>query len=143
MVLVLIAGGGGGAVWSLSSTPETVKLTGPANKPAGNREIFGSSTPAANADRGGAKVETAKAPDPEPKTSSVGDLQHIRIDVDEGKADVIRNGATLGSTPLDIDVAIGRSETLTLKRDGYEDKEVTIEASAGKKAFTFSLKPKK
>ncbi len=69
--------------------------------------------------------------------------QRVRVDLDEGKADVIRNGQLLGSTPLDVDVAAGESPKLTLHRDGYEDKEVSIESAGGKKTFTFSLKPKK
>lgn len=66
----------------------------------------------------------------------------IRVDLDEGKAEVLRNGQSLGTTPLDVDVAAGETPKLTLHRDGFEDKDVSIESGGGKKVFTFSLKPK-
>ncbi|MEQ1922316.1 MAG: serine/threonine-protein kinase [Pyrinomonadaceae bacterium] len=66
----------------------------------------------------------------------------IRIDVDEGKAQVMQNGQVLGTTPYDMDINPGEKPSLTLRRDNFEDKSVLIEAGSGKKVFTFSLKPK-
>ena len=66
----------------------------------------------------------------------------VRVDVDEGKAQVLKNGQLLGSTPLDIDANLGETLGLTLHRDGYADKNVNIEVTNGKKVFTFSLKAK-
>lgn len=68
--------------------------------------------------------------------------QRVRVDIDEGKAQVLRNGELLGTTPLDMDLAVGENPSITLHRDGFEDKSVQIEVGSGKKVFTFSLKPK-
>ena len=78
-----------------------------------------------------------------PQTSSLkGGTQHIRVDLDEGNAQVVQNGQPVGTTPLDMDVTNGEKPSLTLHRDGFEDKTVQIDAGGGKKVFTFSLKPK-
>lgn len=66
----------------------------------------------------------------------------VRVDVDEGRARVIRDGTDLGPTPLDLDANLGDNIPLTLRRDGFEDKAVSIQVSSSKKVFTFSLKPK-
>ena len=66
----------------------------------------------------------------------------IRVDVDEGKAQVLKNGQLLGTTPLDMEADLGDSVPLTLRRDGFEDKNVNIQVTSGKKVFTFSLKAK-
>ncbi|MBV9241323.1 MAG: serine/threonine protein kinase [Acidobacteria bacterium] len=95
--------------------------------------ILGGEAPIANV---AAKNNTAT------KTSAPANSQHVRVDVDEGKAQVIRDGQVVGTTPLDIDIASGEKPNLTLRRDGYEDKTVQIEPTAGKKTLTFSLKPK-
>jgi hypothetical protein len=76
-----------------------------------------------------------------PPTTAKGNMR-VRVDVDEGKATVLRNGQTLGTTPLDLDASLGENVGLTLRRDGYEDKNVNLEISNGKKVFTFSLKAK-
>lgn len=66
----------------------------------------------------------------------------VRVDVDEGKAQVLKGGKLLGATPLDISANPGDDLALTLTRDGYEDKNVNIKVSSGKKVFTFSMKSK-
>ena len=76
------------------------------------------------------------------KTAAPVNSQRVRVDVDEGKAQVIRDGQVVGTTPVDIDIASGDKPNLTLRRDGYEDKTVQIEPNVGKKTLTFSLKPK-
>ena len=76
------------------------------------------------------------------KTAATANSQRVRVDVDEGKAQVIRDGQVVGMTPVDIDIASGDKPNLTLHRDGFEDKIVQIEPTAGKKTLTFSLKPK-
>jgi serine/threonine-protein kinase len=74
-------------------------------------------------------------------TPAKGNLR-VRVDVDEGKATVVRNGQTLGTTPLDLDASLGENVGLTLRREGYGDKNVNLEITNGKKVFTFSLKAK-
>lgn len=64
----------------------------------------------------------------------------VKIDVDEGKATVVRDGRTIGTTPLEIDIRPGESIRLTLHRDGFEDKEIV--ATAAKSVWTHSLEPK-
>lgn len=66
----------------------------------------------------------------------------VKVDVDEGKAQVTRAGEVLGTTPLDIDANPGDELNLTLTREGYQDKNVNIQVSNGKKVFTFSMKAK-
>ncbi|HRI02283.1 MAG TPA: serine/threonine-protein kinase [Pyrinomonadaceae bacterium] len=78
-----------------------------------------------------------------PQTADLkGGKVRIRIDVDEGKAQVVQNGQVLGTTPFEMDVNTGEKPNLTLRRESFEDKNVQIEAGSGKKVFTFSLKPK-
>lgn len=66
----------------------------------------------------------------------------VRIDVDEGKAQVIRAGQVIGTTPLDIDANVGETIPITLRREGYQDKSVDLEITPTKKVFTYSLKAK-
>jgi serine/threonine-protein kinase len=76
---------------------------------------------------------------PSTKTSA---QRRVRVDVDEGSAQVFRNSQPVGSTPFDLEAADGEKVDLTLKRDGFEDKAVQIEVSSRKQVYTFSLKPK-
>ncbi|MEO6655431.1 MAG: serine/threonine-protein kinase [Pyrinomonadaceae bacterium] len=66
----------------------------------------------------------------------------IHVHVDEGKAEVIRAGKSMGTTPFELDANVGDIIPLTLHRDGFEDRKVTVEVTNGKKDFTFSLKAK-
>ena len=68
--------------------------------------------------------------------------RRVRVDVDEGSAQVFRNSQAVGSTPYDLEAADGEKVDLMLKRDGFEDKTVLIEVSSRKQVYTFSLKPK-
>ena len=95
--------------------------------------VGGSSKPAANTnDKNIAVVQTA----------GKGASRKIRVDLDEGQGQVIRGGQTLGTTPLDLDANEGDKMNLTLHREGYEDKNVQIDVSGGKKVYTFSLRQK-
>ncbi len=68
--------------------------------------------------------------------------KRVRVDVDEGKAQVFRGGQSVGSTPFELEARDGEKVDLTFKRDGFEDKNVQLEITSGKQAYTFSLKPK-
>lgn len=68
--------------------------------------------------------------------------RRVRVDVDEGSAQVFRNGQSVGATPFDLEAADGEKVDLTLKRNGFEDKAVQIEVSSRKQVYTFSLKSK-
>jgi serine/threonine-protein kinase len=68
--------------------------------------------------------------------------RRVRVDVDEGSAQVFRNNQSIGATPFDLEAADGEKIDLTLKRNGFEDKAVQIEVSSRKQVYTFSLKSK-
>jgi serine/threonine-protein kinase len=68
--------------------------------------------------------------------------RRVRVDVDEGSAQVFRNSQAVGATPFDLEAGDGEKVDLTLKRNGFEDKTVQIEVSSRKQVYTFSLKPK-
>ena len=68
--------------------------------------------------------------------------RRVRVDVDEGKAQIYRGGQSIGSTPFELEARDGEKVDLTFKRDGFEDKNVQLEITSGKQAYTFSLKPK-
>ncbi|MFN6963000.1 MAG: serine/threonine-protein kinase [Pyrinomonadaceae bacterium] len=70
------------------------------------------------------------------------DMQRVRVDVDEGTAQVLRDGRPVGNTPYDVEAPRGESVKLVLRRDGFEDKAVDVEVGSGKKVLTFSLKSK-
>lgn len=66
----------------------------------------------------------------------------VRVDVDEGKAKIFRDGQEIGATPFDLEARDGEKVNLMLKRDGFEDKSVELEVSSRKQVYTFSLTPK-
>lgn len=88
-----------------------------------------------------ARTEIANA-NASPSAGIKAGTQHIRVDIDEGKAEVLRNGQVVGTTPLEMDLAVGENPQLTLRRQGFEDKLVQLEVGSGKRVFTFSLRPK-
>lgn len=69
-------------------------------------------------------------------------LRKVKVDVDEGRAQVLRNGSSVGQTPFDLEARDGEKINLTLQRQGFEDKNVQLEISSGKQVYTFSLKQK-
>lgn len=71
-----------------------------------------------------------------------GQLKRIKIDVDEGKAQVLRNGASVGLTPYDLEARDGEKVALILRRDGFHDKPIELEIKGSKQVYTFSLKPR-
>lgn len=79
------------------------------------------------------------APD---KSSSKTASRRVKVDIDEGKADVVRDGEIVGKTPFEFDASDGDKVNLTLRREGFVDKPVQIEVTGGKKVYTFSLKQK-
>ncbi len=83
-------------------------------------------------------VQTAAATNASPGKGST----KIRVDVDEGKAQVLKGGQVVGTTPIELDANFGDNVPLTLRRDGFEDKNVNIQVSPSKKVFTYSLKAK-
>ncbi len=90
------------------------------------------------------KAETnrnaTKAQIQNPKT--IGDEKKIQIDVIESSAEVIRDGVVVGKTPFEIFAAEGEVIELTLRREGYQDKNVEVAVSSGKKVYTYTLQQK-
>lgn len=87
--------------------------------------------------------EKGKAPVTLKSGSAQPGSKKVRIDVIEGKAEVFREGQTLGMTPVDVESVAGQPVKLTLRRPGYQEKEVRIEASGSQEVYTFSLTPLK
>lgn len=85
------------------------------------------------------KQPPGNAPD---KSSSKTASRRLKVDVDEGKADVVRDGEIVGKTPYEFEASDGDKVNLTLRREGFVDKPVQIEVTGGKKVYTFSLKQK-
>jgi serine/threonine protein kinase len=121
VAVLLLFGLVGIGVWSMSGSSTNEKGT--------------NSTSKAAADSKDVKTVAAQSG----KTSV---QRRVRVDVDEGSAQIFRNNQAVGSTPFDLEAADGEKVDLTLKRDGFEDKTVQIEVSSRKQVYTFSLKPK-
>ena len=68
--------------------------------------------------------------------------RNIRIDAVGGTAEVWRNGQKIGNTPLDLEIAEKEVVNLKLKRQDSLDTDVNVEATVGKKVYTFSLAAK-
>ena len=77
----------------------------------------------------------------QPAVSSA-EPKRVRIDVIDGKAEVLRNDKIVGATPFDLEAAEGERIGLTLRRAGFHDKNVQIEVTNHKKVYTFTLSPK-
>lgn len=67
----------------------------------------------------------------------------IKIDVIGGSAEVVRDGNLLGKTPYELSSPIGSVINLTLKREGYLDKDVQVEAMDRKSVYTFTMQEEK
>lgn len=86
-------------------------------------------------------------PDPAPQANSNDqqtDLQRnairsVRIDTSEGPAKVVMNGRDMGMTPFVLKGRPGERLSLTLKRDGFEDKAVELTIGENPRPFTFTL----
>jgi serine/threonine-protein kinase len=59
----------------------------------------------------------------------------VKIDVSGGNADVYRNGQKIGETPLDLSARLGEHINLTLKREGFADKDLDFTVTAQTKGF--------
>ncbi|HEU4390213.1 MAG TPA: serine/threonine-protein kinase [Blastocatellia bacterium] len=67
------------------------------------------------------------------------ELKEVRIDASEGPAKVYLNGAEVGSTPYTLNAKAGDRVNLTLKRDGFVDKEVDLTVTENPRPYTFTL----
>lgn len=116
----------GVGIWAMGGSSD--------NHPANNSAIVIPSvkSPAAQNTNGAVK----------PPSVSGANTNMLHIDLFEGSAKVFRDGQQIGITPLDLEAKNGERIELTLKRDGYEDKQVVFDASPGQRFYTYSLIPK-
>ncbi|GAC1446216.1 MAG: hypothetical protein NVSMB56_02830 [Pyrinomonadaceae bacterium] len=63
----------------------------------------------------------------------------VQIDVSEGRAQIWRNGQMVGETPYKLNASIGEHVNLTLKREGFSDKNVDFDVGANQSILTFSM----
>ncbi|MGH9900451.1 MAG: serine/threonine-protein kinase [Pyrinomonadaceae bacterium] len=63
----------------------------------------------------------------------------VRIDMSDGRAAVYRDGQMVGATPYSLQGRIGERVNLTLKREGYPDRPVTIDITENKSVYTYTL----
>ncbi|HXG66186.1 MAG TPA: serine/threonine-protein kinase [Blastocatellia bacterium] len=90
---------------------------------------------------------TVKPPQPQQKPSSQSQPQQaqtvrVEIAVDEGRAEVHRNGQMIGTTPYMLDAKPGEAVNLVLKGQGFNDKPVEFTVTENKKVYTFSMEKK-
>ena len=126
-VLILFAFLGLG-FWAMTGADKTTnEIANKTNQPS-NRDIIvtGKNKPL--------PVSQTEAVKPKRKT--------IQVDAFGGQAQVVRDGQIIGTTPLAVQGADGETIALTLRREGYKDKDVKIEITGGKKVYTFSLDSK-
>lgn len=126
LIVLFVGALAGLAYWALRDSGQP----GQANSVAAQR------TPAANSRNTNPAISSATPAKTGAKPNT------IRVDVIEGKAQILRNGQIIGTTPLDIEMQGGEKINLTLQRDGYKDKDVLIEPTVGKKIYTYALIPK-
>jgi eukaryotic-like serine/threonine-protein kinase len=67
----------------------------------------------------------------------------VRINTLEGRAEVFQNGQLVGSTPFEIQAALGEQVKVVLKREGYKDERVEFAVTENKKDYTITLNPLK
>ncbi|MEZ4322599.1 MAG: PEGA domain-containing protein [Myxococcota bacterium] len=70
--------------------------------------------------------EPAPLPDPEPAAQAL--VQSVLLESDPGGAEVLRDGAFLGVTPVNVELRNG-SVTLTVQAVGYEPRDVLLDGT--------------
>jgi hypothetical protein len=78
-----------------------------------------------------------------PKIDASSSRPKARIELTEGTATVFRDGQLLGTTPVEIEGGENELVKLTLKREGYQDLNESIEITTRRKVFTFTLRKNK
>ncbi|HRH43462.1 MAG TPA: serine/threonine-protein kinase [Pyrinomonadaceae bacterium] len=110
--------------------------------PAGTVEV---KTPVKTADNQNQNVSTERKDTPIAQTERKNESANkrtVRIDAVGGSAEVWRNGQKIGNTPLDLEIGEKEIVALKLKRQGSTDTDVSVEATVGKKVYTYSLASK-
>jgi serine/threonine-protein kinase len=71
------------------------------------------------------------------------EVTRVRLDTNEGSAQVFRNNQLVGATPFEVEGRDGETVIVTLKREGYESQDVPVDITTRRKVVTVSLKPKR
>ncbi len=66
-------------------------------------------------------------------------FHQVTIDAPDGKAEVYRNNAPVGSTPYQIEEPVGTRVELKLKRQGYKDASVSFEVNEVRKNYAYPM----
>lgn len=74
---------------------------------------------------------------------SKANLSRVRIEINEGSAQIFRDGQSVGKTPYELEGREGETINITLKREGFEDKTERVDIISRRPIYTFSLKSKK
>lgn len=67
----------------------------------------------------------------------------VRVDTNEGSAQVFRNNQLVGATPFEVEGREGETVVVTLKREGYESQDVPLDITTRRKVVTVSLRRKR
>ncbi len=67
------------------------------------------------------------------------DLERIKIDVVGGEAEIFRDGKFIGTTPIYLNEKSGTSISISLRREGYLEKNVEFEISNRKKNYSYLM----
>jgi serine/threonine-protein kinase len=94
-------------------------------------------------------VQTSPSPGPVkiPSSSNGGAVADrnkiVQIDVEGGPAEVYRDGRYLGTTPTNVNAAVGEFVSLLLKRDGFVDKHLEFAVTANQRGYTLQMERKR
>lgn len=79
---------------------------------------------------------------PAPQSGSKSNSVRMLVETNEGAAEVFRNNQLVGKTPFEIEGTEGETIDLTLKRAGFEEKQVRLEVANRRRVYTFALQRK-
>lgn len=74
-----------------------------------------------------------------PSSSPAGPVKAVMIRTTEGPARVYQNDSYIGDTPVRFEAAAGEWLRLTIKRDGYRQREFTIRVGEGLNEYDYTL----
>jgi serine/threonine-protein kinase len=122
---------GGAALAALGVLLAALLLSRPV-PPAPDNPAFHSASDAAVED---ATVETEN----EPNGVTSDEFERIKVDVVGGQAQVWRDGKVIGTTPVYLNEKQGAAISLTLRREGYEEKQVRFIVTNRKKNYSYLM----
>jgi len=86
-----------------------------------------------------AGVSSATRPRQTVSSPTTAEIRTVLIDVQEGKAEVFREGKRVGSTPLALHADVGEHVDLLLRSQGYEDRAVSFTVTAATREFRLRM----